>query len=136
MSTQLAAIATVESTERLGCGFGALPLELAPAIRYYVACRAGISINPIESASDVRCSLQDKPLPVDAELDTRLALWPAKDLMVHEKQHRNLACLVLPNKYRDDMNDAGRGLALDRRNVRVTGQLRKREFFVGHLVRT
>lgn len=52
-----------------------------------IACRARISIQLI-FASDVQvpCSLQDKPLTVDAELDTRLALWSARELMVYEDQ--------------------------------------------------
>lgn len=56
--------------------------------------------------------------------------------MVYEDQHSNLECLVLPEKYRDDIEEAGKGLALDRKNARVIGQLRSREFFAGPLVRT
>lgn len=103
-----------------------------------IAGRARVSIQLI-SASDVQVrSLQDKPLTVDAELDTRLALQSAKSSVVDERenQHRNLQCLVLSKTIEAIIKRQAIACVLDRRNARVIRQLRGREFFAGPLART
>lgn len=82
-------------------------------------------------------SLQNKPLTVDAELDTRLALRSAKSSMVYERTGTAI-CNV--SYYQTSTGSIIKRqeltCVLDRRNARVIRQLRGREFFVGPLVRT
>lgn len=88
MSPELASIATLKDREIrmwLRCSSArAGPSQPQPLLR--VAGRARVSIQLL-SVSDVqvRCSLQNQPLTVDAELDTRLALRSAKSSMVYER---------------------------------------------------